>query len=433
MRRMAVRRIVVVVAAVALLLTGCTTQSPTVASSSRVIRVPGDAATIQAGVDQARSGDTVEVHAGTYEESVAITTKGVTLRGADRNAVVLDGGGLRGSGVVVTASGVAVENLTVRNYTLNGVLLTGLTEDGGLARGSDGYTRLDPKKYPPLRGFAVRYVTAANNGLYGIYAFDSQHGVIEQNYASGHADSGIYLGQCQNCDVVVRANVAEYNAVGYEQANASNPVAVVGNRFSDNRVGASLLSDYQEAFVPQKGTTFAGNLVADNAQQATPEEADGAFGLGAAVSGGQEDLLLRNRITGNPTAGIQIGSVEDVAPNGNRVEGNEFASNGVDLAYTASERAPGSGLCAVGNVLATTSPADLLATWDCASGGSPAAPGATIDRVRAPQGISFRDVPLPPTQPQIPERAEHSASPPPVDLESVTVPAVDLLADRVRS
>ncbi|PJI91125.1 right-handed parallel beta-helix repeat-containing protein [Luteimicrobium subarcticum] len=399
-------------------------------STPGTIRVPQDATTIQGALDRAAPGDTVLVSPGTYEESVAVRTQDVVLRGTDRGGVVLDGGGLRPNGVVVTAPGVQVENLTVRDYTLNGVLVTGLTQDGGLARGSDGYTRLDPDRYPPLQGFAVRYVTASNNGLYGVYAFDAQHGVIEQSYASGSADSGFYVGQCRHCDIVVRDNVAELNAVGYEQTNASDSVTVVGNRFTSNRVGASLMSDYQEAFEPQHGTALVGNVVSDNHAAQTPAQADGAWGVGVAVSGGQDDEIRRNRVTGNPSVGIQIASAEDIPPDGVRVVGNRATGNGTDVAYLASARAPGAGLCAQGNVLRTTLPAGLLDDWSCTGGGSARAAGGTLERPDAPPGISFRDVQAPPTQPSMPDDAPTGARAPDVDVDAVRVPAADLLADR---
>ncbi|MFF2371387.1 nitrous oxide reductase family maturation protein NosD [Agromyces sp. NPDC058110] len=427
---MPARTLVALFASAALLLGGCAQAAPEASTSPRTIDVPGDADTIQAAVDQARPGDRIEVAAGVYEESVAISTPEIVLHGTDRDGVVIDGGGLRPNGIVVTAPGVAVENLTVRDHTLNGVLVTGLTEDGGLARGSDGYTRLDPDEYPPLQGFAVRYVTASNNGLYGIYAFDAQHGVIEENYASGHADSGIYVGQCLECDIVVRSNVAESNAVGYEQTNASAPVTVVQNRFTGNRVGASILSDYQEAFVPQSGTTFAGNLVSDNARAETPEEANGAFGIGVAISGGQDDLLLRNLVSGHPTAGVMIGSSEDIPPDRNRLEANVLDRNVLDLAYTASERAPGAGLCATGDTITTTSPSGLLTGWDCAAGGSPRAAGVAITGAAAPAGIPFTDVVAPPPQPSMPSDADPGIAVPEIDLEAIGVPGDDLLLDR---
>ena len=411
------------------------TTAPSVSATATTgtIRVPQDAATIQAALDQAAPGTTVLVSPGTYAESVAVRTKDVVLRGTDRGGVVLDGGGGLPNGIVVTAPGVQVENLTVRDYTLNGVLVTGLTQDGGLARGSDGYTRLDPERYPPLQGFAVRYVTASNNGLYGVYAFDAQHGVIEQSYASGSADSGFYIGQCRDCDIVVRDNVAELNAVGYEQTNASDSVTVVGNRFASNRVGVSVMSDYQEAFEPQHGTVVVGNVVAGNHAEQTPAQADGAWGIGLAVSGGQDDELRRNRITGNPVVGVQIASTEDIAPEGVRLVGNHLTGNGIDLAYLASRRAPGAGLCADDNVLTTTEPTDVLDDWDCSAGGSARAAGGTVKRPDAPAGISFRDVQAPPRQPTMPADAPTGAAAPPVDVDAIALPPADLLADRAHA
>lgn len=394
------------------------------------IAVPGHAPTIQQAADAAKPGDTIEVSPGTYGESVALKTPDVTLRGTDRNAVIIDGGGLRGNGIVVTAPRVTIANLTVRGFNLNGVLITGLVgENGGLASGSDGYRRLDPKKFPPLQGFAVRYVTASNNALYGIYAFDSQNGVIENNYASGHADSGIYIGQCDDCNIVVRNNVAEYNAVGYEQANASNVVSVVRNRFSNNRVGMTLLSDYQEAYVPQRKALVAGNLIADNDAEKTPEQAEGSFGIGLGLSGAQDNEITRNLITGHPTAGIVVSSSEDIAPVDNRLAANVGRDNELDLAYVATERAPGSGNCLDRNEFTKTLPVSLEHAWYCPQGGAKL-PGEQWDPPSAPRGISFRDVRPPPPQPQLPEAARTAApEPPKLTAKDTALPTEDLWSD----
>jgi hypothetical protein len=389
-------------------------------TSPAVLRVPGDAATIQEAVSAARPGDVVLVTAGTYHESVWINTRDVVLRGADRDRVVIDGEIRRSNGVVVTAPGVAVENLTVRNHILNGVLVTGMSDEaGGMARGSDGYTRLDPAKFPPLRGFRVSYVTASNNALYGIYAFNSQHGLIERSYASGSADSGIYVGQCKPCDIVVRDNVAERNAVGYEGANASGEMYVLSNRFVGNRVGLTTNSEYQEAFIPQQDATIAGNLIAHNAEPTSPAQADGGFGIGVGIAGGTRNMVARNRIEANPATGVVLASTEDLPPTGNVLTGNVLRDNGVDVVDASTARAPGSGNCLTDNELTSTLPASLAA---CAAG-----PGVALPRLPAPRGVPFRDVPPGPPQPDRPDTATPARGRP--DVDAVPVPDATLLAD----
>ncbi|MFD9740857.1 nitrous oxide reductase family maturation protein NosD [Umezawaea sp. NPDC059074] len=400
---------------VAVLLTaGCATAPASTRPADGVIRVPRDAGTIQAAVDAARDGDTVLVAPGVYRETVQIKTPNLVLRGEKRGGTVVDGEVRRANGVVVTASGVTVENLTVRNHTLNGVLVTGLSDErGGIARGSSGYQRLDPAKSPPLNGFRVSYVTASNNGLYGIYAFDAQHGVIEHSYASGSADSGFYVGQCKPCHVRVRGNVAERNAVGYEGTNASGDMVVVGNRFVGNRVGLTSNSDYQEAFVPQEDAEIVGNLVANNAEPLSPAQADGAFGIGIGIAGGTRNQVARNRIVGNPVAGLVLGSSEDLAPLRNEIVGNTITGNGLDVGYSASARAPGVDNCLRDNEVGTPVPACLTGV------------GTPLVRPKAPRGLPFPEVAAPPAQPEMP-----STPLPPVDLATVVVPGPDLLADR---
>ncbi|WP_370945076.1 nitrous oxide reductase family maturation protein NosD [Amycolatopsis sp. cg5] len=395
---------------------------------SGTIRVPQNAKTITEAVDAAHDGDLILVDPGVYKESVRIKTPNVTLRGTKRGGVVIDGEVRRANGIVVTAAGVTVENLTVRNHTLNGVLFTGLSDgNGGLARGSDGYHKLDPSAFPPLQGFRVSYVTASNNALYGIYAFDAQHGVIEDSYASGSADSGFYVGQCKPCDIVVRRNVAERNAVGYEGTNASGDMFVLGNRFSGNRVGMTSNSDYQEAFVPQENATIAGNLVTHNAEPASPAQADGAFGLGIGLAGGRGNMLLRNRVSANPSTGLALGSSEDLPPQDNKVRANVITGNGVDFAYTASTRSPGTENCLQDNEIGTSRPEDLKT---CATG-----PGVPLPKVAAPRGVPFTEVAPPPAQPDLPDAATAPAKPArglpgKIDLAAVVVPSEDLFADR---
>ncbi|MFC5721024.1 nitrous oxide reductase family maturation protein NosD [Streptomyces gamaensis] len=411
------------------------------ADHPRTIRVPQDARTIGAAVERARPGDMVLISPGTYHETVRVPTDRIVLRGTDRNRVVIDGQGKRHNGIVVTGSGVAVENLTVRDHLLNGVLVTGMaSQDGqGLARGSNGYERLDPKEFPPLDGFRVSYVTSARNGLYGIYAFNAQNGLLDHNHTSGGADSGLYVGQCKPCNVVVTDNVAEYNAVGYEGTNASENMWVLRNRFTHNRVGMTVDSDYLEAFVPQHNSVVAGNLIADNAEPQTPQQADGGFGIGIGIAGGQHNIVRNNRIENNPRAGLVLMSSEDVPPIGNTIDSNAFGGNALDVAHAASGRAPGRGNCLKDNTLSTTAPEQLATQYRCPV----AADGPVMESVAppttpaAPAGIPFRTVPEPPAQPQLPGGADAPVRdathlPGTVDADNVPVPGRDLLAEHTR-
>lgn len=434
------RRPAVMVAAVAVvtvLLQGCTGDGQDDlrpdTTDAVTIAVPDDAPSIQEAVDAAQPGDTIDIAPGTYEESVDVETDELTLRGAERNEVVLEGGHVKSNGIVVTGDRVRVENLTVQNYTLNGVLVTGMSdESGGLARGSDGYERFDAKEFPPVDGFAVRYVTATNNGLYGIYAFDAQHGLLAHNYASGSSDSGIYVGQCEQCDIVVRDNVAEHNAVGYEHTNASDSVRIVGNRFSDNRLGMTLLSDFQEQFIPLSDVYVAGNVIADNSATETPAHAEGGFGVGVGIAGATGIEFAHNRVSGNPRAGIEMTSVEDLPPEENSFIDNAFAGNGLDLLYAASERAPGAGNCVQGE-LGETSPQALPEGWTCPSGNARAA-GEAVQAEEPPAGISYRDVPKPGPQPSMPSGDDFVLSEATtVDLESYPLPQADLLESHTQS
>src|SRR5699024_5591877 len=135
------------------------------AEGTTVVRVPDDAPTIADAVDQVADDGLVLISPGIYRESVTITKPGVTIRGTDRNTVIIDVDGQRSVGIAVSADGVTVENLTVRANTFYGVLITG-EPAGGTGRG--GYDKLDPDKSPPVQRFLVDHVTAVNNGLYGI-------------------------------------------------------------------------------------------------------------------------------------------------------------------------------------------------------------------------------------------------------------------------
>jgi len=398
-------RLSVLVVSAALAATGC---SGTGSSSTEprhpagsVLRVPQDFPSVQQAVDVARAGETVLIGPGVYRESVHVTRPRVVLRGTDRNKVVFDGGVRLANGITVTGAGSVVENLTVHGYLANGVLFTGVTDEQLQQRGAGGsaYDPLDTTRFPAVRGFRATRVTAYNNGLYGIYAFDARDGVIEDSYASGHADSGIYVGQCKPCNTVVRGNTVERNAVGIELTNASEDLSVLGNRVVRNRVGVTINSNDLEALAPQHGAVIAGNVVADNNAADTPEQADGGFGIGIGIGGGTGNRVQRNLVQGNRAAGVIVTDPPGHPASGNRVEGNRTVGNGTDLVLASVD--PGN--CFAGNRPATQSPDGLESRAGCGAGGRGAPPSGRTTPVQAPPGVPFSQVAAPPAQPSMPD------------------------------
>ncbi|MFJ5115718.1 right-handed parallel beta-helix repeat-containing protein [Streptomyces sp. NPDC088551] len=400
------------------------------------IRVPGDAPTISDAVSLAKPGDLVLVAPGVYRESVRIDTARITLRGESRDKVVIDGQLRRPNGVVVTAPGVAVENLTVQKNTQNGVLVTGSAAAVTGLPGSGGYDTGD-EPVTLLKSFLVSYVTATRNGLYGIYAFSAQNGVIEHSYASGGADSGIYVGQCKPCRIVVRDNISELNAVGYEGTNASGDMYVAGNRLVGNRVGLTTSSDHQEKLLPQRDAVVAGNLIADNQQPRTPEQADGGWGIGVGVDGGSDNQFIRNRITGNTNAGLMITATADLTADRNRVTDNTFTANGVDIGWTFPTATRGQGNCLRGNALRRTVPAGLADTASCPVPATSPTPSGSWASPTPPAGIPFTDVAAPGPQPEFPRATTTGATVVPEvpalpDIADIALPSASLLAAGAR-
>ena len=89
-----------------------TASETTVGANDGTLNVPADFPTIQEAVDAAAPGALILIAEGTYQEAVQVETDDLTIRGLDRNKVVLDGNFELDNGIrVLGAKGVAVENM----------------------------------------------------------------------------------------------------------------------------------------------------------------------------------------------------------------------------------------------------------------------------------------------------------------------------------
>lgn len=383
---------------------------PTREPSGRIVRVPEQHATVQAGVDAARPGDLVLIAPGIYREQVTVTTPSIVIRGTDRHAVILDGEFQRVNGIeVLAADGVAVENLTARNYLLNGFYWTGVT------------------------GYRASYVTAYNNEDYGLYAFDSRDGVFEYSYASGSPDAGFYIGQCYPCHAIINGVVAERNALGYSGTNAGGELYIVSSVWRDNMSGIVPNTLDSELLPPERETTIVGNLIAENNNHSAPAKPlqYPSIGNGIVIAGGVRNVVERNVIVDHAEHGVLV------APNldrnfwfaiGNIVRGNRIRGSGrADLALAGPA---GPGNCFDANGAQRTFPPALEHFAGCGGIRLPWVGDlststrllgyvARARRGRYPSG-AVADQPPPPPQPQLPGGAAAPVRPAHDVFESYT-------------
>ncbi len=381
---------------------------PPPAGFAATIRVPEDRPTIQEAVDAAEPGGMVLIDRGVYHESVTVGVPYVTIRGVDRNRTIIDGRFERANGIqVFEADGVVVENLTVRNHLLNGVFWNGVL------------------------GFRASYVTAENNGDYGIYAFASRFGQFDHSYASGSPDSGFSIGGCQPCDVVITDVEAEHNLLGYSGTNAGGNLAIVNSEWHDNAAGVVPNTLDSEPAAPQRDAVIAGNHIHDNGYTDAPmtsSEWAPAFGNGIIVFGGRGNLISGNLIENHPSYGVVLLPAPDRAfwpTGGNNIEANVVRGSGLaDLALAAPTLG---GDCFAANDATSSVPGAIELRFPCegfrlgGTGGS-MAPWITVGGrllldVRLPD---YRDQPAAPPQEQMP--GDPAAAPPIPAIPEQNVP-----------
>jgi plastocyanin len=375
-----------------------------------LVRVPQDAPTIQQGVDAAEPGGLVLISPGVYEEAVVVRTPFLTIRGLDRNRTILEGGFELDNGIAVyEADGVAIENLTARHYLLNGFF------------------------WASVFGYRGSYLTAYADGDYGLYAYDSVYGQFDHSYASGHPDSGFYVGQCQPCHAVVTDVLAEDNAIGFSGTNAGGDLFVVNSEWRNNMSGIVPNTLDSERLAPQSGSVIAGNWVHDNNNADAPAKAIAypSLGIGIIVNGGRDNLVTQNLVEDHVNFGIALLPSPD--ENVWLTEGNEVRDNLVrgsgDADLLLSAPAAG-GDCFDGNEFSTSMPAAIEWRNGCGSwlrpmgGGSVGgAIGPLVRYLEASSGDldvgDWRAQPAPPAQEGMP--GAEQAPPLPAEAE-IAVP-----------
>ncbi|MBI5286481.1 MAG: right-handed parallel beta-helix repeat-containing protein [Deltaproteobacteria bacterium] len=194
---------------VSLIVAGLTIGGLSPAIAGKTIKVPSGYKTIQAAIDTAASGDTVQVAPGTYKENIRVK-EGVILQGAGADVTTIDGGG-KGN-VVEGAKGSVIEGFTITNSGKKG--RTGDVMDVGISA-----------KHAPMTIANCRIV--GNNA--GIRTYFSPSNIVN-NIVADNRVYGIYI---LYSDSSVRNNIV-YNNGSYGVYNSySNPEAINNTIFKN--------------------------------------------------------------------------------------------------------------------------------------------------------------------------------------------------------
>ena len=279
---------------------------------------PGDS--IQAAVELAVPGDTIQVMPGTYSETVYIDKDDIHLLGVivEGERATLDGLKTLNDAILFSGNSIIIENFKIIDYKGNGIM----SQAGN--------------------NFEIRNNLIIDTGIYGIFPQLGKNGLIEHNVVSGIADAAIYVGMSDNIHVAY--NEVFDSVAGIEIENSRH--AIVEHNHTHHNTGGILA--FITPGLPVKDTydvIIRNNFIMDNN---TPNfGAPGSTvagipaGTGILIMAADDVVVEGNIISNHKTAGILItdhGNADDLTldpesdPNadGAMILDNVMLNNGYD-------------------------------------------------------------------------------------------------------
>lgn len=240
---------------------------------------------IQKAVEKAQAGDLIRVFPGTYNENIYIDKDDISIQGVVINGgwPTLDGQKKLNDAFLYSGNGILIENFKIINYKGNGIM------------GQAG------------NNFILRNNWIIDTGVYGIFPQFGKNGLIEHNVLSGIEDAAIYVGMCDNIDVL--HNEVFDNVAGIEIENSRH--CLVENNYVHNNTGGLLA--FITPGLPIKTTfdvIFRNNFVVNNNHKnfGAPGSIVAGIpaGTGILIMAADDVIVENNIISGNDNAGIII-------------------------------------------------------------------------------------------------------------------------------
>lgn len=324
------KKLLTITSAIILMLSSCVKENP---AHVRGITVNAGES-IQAAVDRALPGQTIFIKPGLYLESVVVDKANISLvglGGGHDERVIIKNPGDQDNGITVrdNGDGFVLKNVTVQDFEENGVFLV------------------------RVNGFELVKVTTINNGEYGLFPVHCSNGLIEDCSATGHTDTGIYVGQSEK--VVVRKNVAFGNVNGLEIENCTD--IVVSHNDAYNNTGGILVILLPGLTVKTStNILLADNNVYKNNLPNFAPPGDGfevlvPQGSGVLVVGVDNVILKNNKINNNNFVGVAVvstlvlGSLSGLPPEAFAdIEPNADGVNVINNKVTDNGSIPPAGL-----------------------------------------------------------------------------------------
>lgn len=264
---------------------------------------------VQNALIEANDGDVIEFEAGTFEFDRTLTMDGknnITLQGRGREQTIFSFGGQTtgGDGLLITNSGdIRVTGFTIRD-----------------ARGD----ALKFKDSDSITIFKVATVWSGEpseeNGSYGIYPVLCRNVLIDDCYAFGASDAGIYVGQSDKA--IVKNSTAEGNVAGIEIENTTN-ADVFDNLVRDN-TGGILVFDLPGLTQSGARTRVFNNTIRDNNRgNFAPEGgivSQVPAGTGIMVLSTDQVEIFNNELEENNVAGTGVFSYQSLVALGQAPE-----------------------------------------------------------------------------------------------------------------